>query len=67
MAVDIYSNNSSWREDMPGTGPGQQLRGLSSVLGQVSKKYLLWRTLKKQNILLCIDLAAVIICGLNHF
>ena len=40
MAVDVHSCDQ--RQDMPGTGPGQQLRGLQGLLGQVSKKYLLW-------------------------
>ena len=43
LAVDIYSSDQ--RQDVPGPGPGQQLRGLQSVLGQVSKKYLLWGAL----------------------
>ena len=36
MAVGVYSNNSSWREDMPGTGPGQPVQRLQGLLGQDS-------------------------------
>ena len=46
LAAYVDCVNQTRGANVPGTGPGQQLRGLQGLLGQVSKKYLLWRTLK---------------------